>query len=96
MRKEDRRAYVLHRETADLVLRHTSSTGLVPELNDRDICLHCRRHQCIASCPTAALSTRADGRIEIVPDRCVSCGACVIACYEYKNLAWRERSAGAR
>ena len=95
MRKEDRRAYVLHPETADLLLRHILSDGPVPELNDRDICLHCRRHQCIASCPTAALSTRSDGRLEIETDRCVSCGACVIACYEYTNIIWRERDAGA-
>jgi Fe-S-cluster-containing dehydrogenase component len=93
MRKEDRRAYLLHPETADLLLRHMDQGPLVPALNDGDICLHCRRHQCIASCPTGALETRTDGRLEITEDRCVSCGACVVACFEFTNITWRPRRA---
>jgi Fe-S-cluster-containing dehydrogenase component len=93
MRKEDRRAYLLHPESADLLLRHMAKGPLVPTLNDPDICLHCRRHQCIASCPTGALETRSDGRLEIHQDRCVSCGACVVACFEFNNVAWRSRPA---
>ena len=93
MRTEDRRAYVLHPETADMMLGHVEPGPLVPALNDRDICLHCRRHQCIATCPTAALATRSDGRLEIHEDRCVSCGACVVACFEFTNISWRPRVA---
>jgi ferredoxin-like protein FixX len=94
VRKEDRRAYVLHQQTADLLLRHMVVNGPVPALNDRDICLYCRRHQCIATCPTAVLSTGSDGRLEMDPERCVSCGACVLACFEFTNLSWRERATG--
>ena len=93
MRKEERRSYVLHPETADLLHGSMVSGPLVPALNDRDICLHCRRHQCIATCPTDALETRSDGRLEIHESRCVSCGACVIACYEFTNITWRQRAA---
>jgi Fe-S-cluster-containing dehydrogenase component len=92
MRKEDRRAYVLHPETADLLHRQMDAGSLVPALNDRDICLHCRRHQCIGTCPTDALETRSDGRLEIHESRCVSCGACVIACFEFVNITWRPRA----
>ena len=91
MRREDRRAYVLRPEKADLVLAHSQRGPLVPLLNDRDICLHCRRHQCIATCPTGALETADDGRLTVKEDRCVSCGACVVACFEFTNITWRDR-----
>ena len=91
MRNEDRRAYLLHRQAADLILEHAAQGALVPALNDRDICLHCRRHQCIAACPTGTFETDTDRRLTVKEERCVSCGACVVACFEFTNLTWRER-----
>jgi Fe-S-cluster-containing dehydrogenase component len=83
-------AFLLHQETADLVLASASADDGRPSINDGDICLYCRRHQCIAVCPTAALSTRADGRVDLDSRRCIGCGACVVSCYEFANLAWRR------
>ena len=88
MRKEDRRAFLLHTELADTLLGVATKGETVPRVNDRDICRHCRRHQCVAVCPTGALTTRIDERLNIDADRCISCGACVVACFEFANLAW--------
>jgi ferredoxin-like protein FixX len=88
-------AWVLHPETANSILAASTPGAFIPSLNDPDVCLHCRRHQCIAVCPTAALATRGDGRLAIEAIRCVSCGSCQIACYEFDNIAWRPRVTGA-
>jgi Fe-S-cluster-containing dehydrogenase component len=88
MRREDRIAELLHPEIADLLLNTIASSESRPTVNDQDICLYCRRHQCIAVCPTGALTTRGDGRIELIENRCCGCGACVLSCYEFGNLAW--------
>jgi Fe-S-cluster-containing dehydrogenase component len=93
VRREDRLASVLHPEKGDTVLRATTIDGPVAAINDGDICLHCRRHQCVAVCPTVALTTRDDGRIAVHDARCITCGACVVACYEFHNVAWRARTA---
>lgn len=92
MRREDRIASLLHPETADLLLEAISGSDHRPAINDVDICLYCRRHQCIAVCPTSALATKDDGRIEFAENRCVRCGACVVSCYEFGNLAWARIS----
>lgn len=90
MRREDRLAFLLHPETADLLLASAVRTDRLPRLNDVDVCLYCRRRQCIAVCPTGALTARTDGRIALDDDRCIGCGACVISCYEFGNLAWTQ------
>ena len=96
MRREDRRTTILHPETAAMLLSVLPAGGDVPNVNDPDICRYCRRHQCVGVCPTAALDSRMDSLLSIDAHRCVSCGACLSACYEFNNLSWSPRSGEAR
>ena len=73
-----------------MLLAATVTGSSRPSINDADICLYCRRHQCIAVCPTAALSSRNDGRLDFDEHRCVGCGACAVSCYEFVNLSWQR------
>jgi Fe-S-cluster-containing dehydrogenase component len=90
MRAEDRRAYILHPEFAVALRRAAPPTGRVASIQDADICLHCRRHQCIAACAYGAISTQADGRARVDPDACAGSGACLTACFEFHNLTWAK------
>lgn len=65
------------------------SVGRSPSITDRDVCLRCRRQQCVPVCPTVCYSRRDDGRVDLDPTRCVKCRACVLICYEFTNIAWR-------
>ena len=87
MRVEDRLAFVLHQELADSLSAVALRSGTTPGLNDRDICLHCRKHQCISVCAFGAITTAEDGRIHLNQTACTGCGACVVACHEFHNLA---------
>ena len=45
------------------------------------LCLQCDGAACVAVCPSGALVRNEDtGAIEVKPDRCISCMACVPAC----------------
>ena len=74
------------------VLSATDKVAHVPTITDRDICLQCRRQQCVAICPTSCYSRRDDGRVELDASRCVECRACVLICYEFTNIGWRAAS----
>lgn len=43
-------------------------------------CMHCAEPPCLDVCPTAATKKRADGIVDIDPQRCMGCGYCVVAC----------------
>ncbi len=66
-----------------------SHAGSLPSITDRDICPHCRAQQCVLVCPTFCYSRRNDGRVNLDVSPCIGCGACVMICYEYTNIAWR-------
>jgi Fe-S-cluster-containing dehydrogenase component len=44
------------------------------------LCNHCRKADCIASCPVDAIYRRDDGFVIIDPEKCTGCGACREAC----------------
>jgi len=51
------------------------------------LCLQCDEAACVKACPVFALWRNADtGAIDVQPDRCVRCNACVPAC-PFGNLA---------
>ena len=43
-------------------------------------CMHCENAPCEKVCPTRATFRRADGIVDIDADRCIGCGACILAC----------------
>ncbi len=43
-------------------------------------CNHCERAPCISACPTGALDRRPDGIVDLRPERCTGCQACMQAC----------------
>ena len=43
-------------------------------------CMHCSQPACLSVCPTTATQRRHDGIVTINPDKCVGCGACIMAC----------------
>lgn len=78
--------------TVSDVLPVAESGTRLPAITDRDICLQCRRQQCVAVCPTSCYSRRDDGRVDLDVTRCVGCLACVLICYEFTNIAWGAAS----
>lgn len=88
MRAEDRLSFVLHPDLAAAVHEVADDSGFRPRVQDPDVCLHCRRHQCISVCAVAAFTTTDEGRIALDAERCVGSGACLVACYEFRNLTW--------
>ena len=43
-------------------------------------CMHCENPPCMEVCPSKATKQRPDGIVEINYDRCMGCGACIVAC----------------
>jgi phenylacetyl-CoA:acceptor oxidoreductase 27-kDa subunit len=43
-------------------------------------CMHCDDPPCKIVCPTGATYQRADGIVDIDPEKCVGCGYCILAC----------------
>lgn len=43
-------------------------------------CMHCENPPCLEVCPTTATHRREDGIVAVDADKCVGCGACILAC----------------
>lgn len=43
-------------------------------------CQHCENPPCVPVCPAGATGQREDGIVYVDKDKCIGCGACVIAC----------------
>lgn len=43
-------------------------------------CMHCENPPCLPVCPTTATHRRKDGIVAVDPEKCVGCGACILAC----------------
>lgn len=43
-------------------------------------CLHCASPACLAACPKNAVYRDGEGLVQIRPEACIGCGACVKAC----------------
>jgi anaerobic dimethyl sulfoxide reductase subunit B (iron-sulfur subunit) len=43
-------------------------------------CFHCAEPACVEVCPTGATAVRENGWVQIDPDLCVACEACIEAC----------------
>ena len=57
--------------------------GSIPKVKIHYIaqmCAHCENPECMAVCPSEAVSRRGDGFVLIDPEKCTGCGACVGAC----------------
>jgi phenylacetyl-CoA:acceptor oxidoreductase subunit 1 len=51
-------------------------------------CMHCEKPSCLEVCPSGATYRRPDGIVDIDLDRCLGCGACVVACpYQARSIA---------
>jgi phenylacetyl-CoA:acceptor oxidoreductase subunit 1 len=54
-------------------------------------CMHCDKPPCLDVCPTGATERRSDGIILIDPQRCIGCGACILACpYGVRSIARQD------
>lgn len=45
-----------------------------------EICLHCEAAACVEACPTDAIIHDAQGRVILLVDDCILCGACQTEC----------------
>lgn len=56
------------------------------------LCFHCEEPPCVEVCPTEASSKRPDGIVDIDPEKCVGCRACMMACpYTQRYYSDAER-----
>ena len=56
------------------------------------LCFHCDEPACVEVCPTGASSKAPDGIVDIDPDECVGCRACMMACpYSQRYFYDEER-----
>ena len=72
------------------VLPQNLASGGAPAINDPDVCLHCRTHQCVGGCPTGCYRNRPDNRVDLDTARCIGCLACVVVCDELLNIRWES------
>lgn len=61
---------------------------------DPEICLQCRRKQCVNCCPAACYTLQSDGHVLFSYEGCVECGTCRIVCYEFHNIEWHYPRGG--
>ncbi len=54
-------------------------------------CNHCGNPPCETICPTGATYKRPDGIVMVDYDRCIGCGACVIACPYQVRFVWETK-----
>ncbi len=56
------------------------------------LCFHCEEPPCVEVCPTEASSKGTDGIVDIDPDLCVGCRACMMACPYNQRYYYAETS----
>lgn len=70
------------------VTEETAKEGSGKRLFTPISCMHCDNPPCVEVCPSRATKQRPDGIVEINYDRCMGCGACVVACpYGARSIA---------
>ena len=53
--------------------------------------MHCSDPPCLEVCPTGATCQRSDGIIHIKNERCIGCGACILACpYNARSIVFED------
>jgi phenylacetyl-CoA:acceptor oxidoreductase subunit 1 len=73
------------------VFEETAKKGSGKRLFIPVSCMHCENPPCVEVCPAEATKQRPDGIVEIDYDRCMGCGACIVACpYGARSLAGAE------
>ena len=54
-------------------------------------CMHCSAPPCLEVCPTGATYRRPDGIVDIKSERCIGCGACILACpYKARSIVFED------
>lgn len=54
-------------------------------------CMHCSSPSCLEVCPTGATCQRSNGIIHIKNERCIGCGACILACpYKARSIVFED------
>lgn len=54
-------------------------------------CMHCSAPPCLEVCPTGATYRRPDGIVDIKNERCIGCGACILACpYKARSIVFED------
>ena len=57
------------------------------------MCMHCKDAACVEACPTGATYTTEEGVVVMDYDKCIGCGACVLACpYDERHLVKDEET----
>ncbi len=74
--------------TSKAALKVRSYTGSEGNFSIR-ICKACLEPECVAACPTGALSQKENGALQLEAKECVSCKICVESCL-IGGLAWDE------
>lgn len=55
-------------------------------------CMHCSDPPCLDVCPTGATYQRLDGIVDIRKERCIGCGACIMACpYKARSINFEDK-----
>lgn len=73
-------------------VRYNSDSGHPHILLDEAACRECPHRSCLSVCPVRAYRW-AEGRVELIVERCVECGACLHVC-DRGALSWQYPRGG--